>query len=252
MGLIRRHAFWLCLFVLVAGLICASPPETARTRVADGFDMPVGKPDADGYYKSRGFRANYHMGEDWNGLEGGNRDLGKPVYATAHGIVVLARDMRMSWGNLIIIRHIFLENGAMKTVDSVYAHLDQIMVREGQQVVRGQQVGTIGTAHGMYAAHLHFEIRKNLNIGFNQRGNPRDLSSYYVPTIFINAHRKLPGAGRSAQVVINTFALDGRAPAADDAARQKKIRDATMPTPAPTGNGQKPFRVNRFDDLLSF
>jgi hypothetical protein len=26
------------------------------------------------------------MGEDWNGLEGGNKDLGKPVYSTANGI----------------------------------------------------------------------------------------------------------------------------------------------------------------------
>ena len=48
------------------------------------------------------------MGEDWNGLEGGNKDLGKPVYAAANGLVVLARDMRMGWGNLIIVRHIFL------------------------------------------------------------------------------------------------------------------------------------------------
>ena len=76
-----------------------------RTRLADGFDQPVGKPDAEGYYISRGFRARYHMGEDWNGLEGGNSDLGKPVYATASGVVVLARNMRMSWGNLVIIRH---------------------------------------------------------------------------------------------------------------------------------------------------
>ena len=49
----------------------------------------------------------------------------EPVYATANGVVVLARNMRMGWGNLVIIRHIFLEEKQMKTVDSVYAHLDR-------------------------------------------------------------------------------------------------------------------------------
>ena len=49
----------------------------------------------------------------------------------------------------------------MRTADSVYAHLDRILVREGKQIVRGQQIGTIGTNRGMYTAHLHFEVRKN-------------------------------------------------------------------------------------------
>ena len=90
----------------------------------------------------------------------GNKDLGKPHYATANGIVVLARDMRMGWGNLIIIRHIFLEDRQMRTADSAYAHLDRILVREGQQIVRGQQIGSIGTNRGMYTAHLHFRGAK--------------------------------------------------------------------------------------------
>ena len=160
MRLLRKYAFWIFLFCLVTALVSAPSPDTVRTRLADGFDQPVGKPDGVGYYTSRGFRPRYHMGEDWNGLEGGNKDLGKPVYATANGIVVLARDMRMGWGNLIIIRHIFLEDRQMRTADSAYAHLDRILVREGQQIVRGQQIGSIGTNRGMYTAHLHFEVAK--------------------------------------------------------------------------------------------
>ena len=111
-------------------------------------------------------------------------DFGKPVYATANGVVVLARDMRMGWGNLVIIRHIFLEERQMKTADSVYAHLDKILVREGKQIVRGQQIGTIGTNRGMYIAHLHFEIRKNLSIGYNQRAFAKDL----IPTTMSPVH----------------------------------------------------------------
>jgi hypothetical protein len=37
--------------------------ETAFTKLADGFDFPVGIPDGQGYYKARGFRPNGHLGE---------------------------------------------------------------------------------------------------------------------------------------------------------------------------------------------
>ena len=195
------------------------------------------------------------MGEDWNGLEGGNKDLGKPVYSTANGIVVLARDMRMGWGNLVIIRHIFLEDRQMKTVDSVYAHLDKVLVREGKQIVRGQQIGTIGTNRGMYLAHLHFEIRKNLFIGYNQRAFAKDFSNYYVPTSFIAQRRKLHGAGRSALVAVNTFNLQEKsAPPLDAPPPMAKGATGSSPASTPSAGPQKkkePFRVNRFDDLFS-
>jgi murein DD-endopeptidase MepM/ murein hydrolase activator NlpD len=242
----RKTAFWIFLSLFVAALVAAPSPQTARTRLADGFDQPVGKPNAEGYYMSRGFRANYHMGEDWNGLKGGNSDVGAPVYSTAHGYVVMARDVRMGWGNLVIVRHTFLDDKKLRTVDSVYAHLDRIMVREGQQVVRGQQVGTIGTNRGMYTAHLHFEIRKNLFIGFNQRGFGRDLTNYYAPGAFIAPRRKLAGGGRSALVAINTFNMP--------AARPGSLPDPRNINPTHTASEDadkkksSPFRVNRFGD----
>jgi hypothetical protein len=273
MRLLRKYAFWVFLFCLVTALVSAPSPDTARTRLADGFDQPVGKPNAEGYYMSRGFRVRYHMGEDWNGLEGGNSDLGKPVYAAANGIVVLARDMRMGWGNLVIVRHIYLEDRQMKTADSVYAHLDKILVREGKQIVRGQQIGTIGTNRGMYTAHLHFEIRKNLFIGYNQRSFAKDFSNYYVPTSFIAQRRKLYGAGRSALVAVNTFNLEGRgAPPRDEAVLHAQAKgrwdSPSPPSSAPRekkeqferkepfekkeqSQKKEQFRVNRFGDLFS-
>jgi murein DD-endopeptidase MepM/ murein hydrolase activator NlpD len=255
MRFLHKYAFWGLLFCLVTALVSAPSPDTARTRLADGFDQPVGKPDAVGYYMSRGFRPRYHMGEDWNGLEGGNSDLGKPVYSAANGIVVLARDMRMSWGNLVIIRHIFLEDGQMKTVDSVYAHLDKILVREGKQIVRGQQIGTIGTNRGMYTAHLHFEVRKNLYIGYNQRAFGKDYSNYYVPGSFIAQRRKLYGAGRSALVAVNTFSLEAKAALPLEQSRLRaQTKEAQNFRPAPSADPSKKkeqFRVNRFGDLFS-
>ena len=61
--------------------------ETAFTKLADGFDFPLGIPDAQGYYKARGFRSNGHLGEDWDGIRGGDTDLGDPVCSIGAGVV---------------------------------------------------------------------------------------------------------------------------------------------------------------------
>ncbi|MEI6279301.1 MAG: M23 family metallopeptidase [Verrucomicrobiae bacterium] len=233
------------LFCLQAGLVAAPQADQARTRVADGFDQPVGKPEGNGYYRSRGFMS-YHPGEDWNGLAGGNSDLGAPVYAIGNGYVTFARDARMGWGNVVLVRHIFLENGSLATVDSMYAHLNKILVREGQQVTRGQQVGTIGTNRGMYVAHLHFEIRKNLRIGINRSAFPRDLTNYCRPNAFISTHRKLSGGGRSAMVVTNTYNTGKTlAPPTDESTIRKTKKPEPAKSPAVS---KKHFQVNRFED----
>ena len=247
----RRWIFWIALLCPPAALVAAPQPDQVRTLVADGFDEPVGKPDGDGYYTSRGF-LSYHPGEDWNGLKGGNSDLGGPVYAIGNGYVTFARDARMGWGNVVLIRHIYMERGQLQTVDSMYAHLDRILVREGQQITRGQQVGTIGTNHGMYVAHLHFEIRKNLNIGINRSAFKRDLLNYYRPGQFISARRKLPGGGRSAMITINTYTLGTlAAPSANGAADHSSVRTGKeKPDPVkPSAERKSKFRVNRFEDL---
>jgi hypothetical protein len=211
------------------------------TRSADGFDMPVGKPDAVGYYRSRGLIVGRHMGDDWNGNGMGNTDLGAPVYATAHGLCIYARDARMGWGKTVIIRHVFWEGGKWNYVDSFYTHMHQIFVREGQQIRRGQLVGSIGTNRGMYVAHLHFEIRKNLRIGINQGSYRKDLTNYYKPYEFILPRRKLSGGDRRVQVPINTFLLQARV--VDEIGR-----GATRPeTPSPALQ-RGDFRVNRFNE----
>ena len=66
----------------------------------------------------------------------------------------------------VIIRQAFRDDsGRVFMVDSQYGHLDRRLVQKYQLVKRGQQIGTIGTNHGMYLAHLHLEIHKNLAIG---------------------------------------------------------------------------------------
>ncbi|MEM7699052.1 MAG: M23 family metallopeptidase [Verrucomicrobiota bacterium] len=199
-------------FFLVAGLLALSAPKTlaqsyTTARLADGFDYPVGKPDARGYYVYRGYYPGGHLGEDWNGDGGGNTDEGDPVYSIAHGVVVFSQDYKRGWGNVVIVRHAYrAKNGQINYIDSLYGHLKVRLVREGEQVIRGQQLGTIGTGpYRMYTAHLHFEIRKDLRVGMRRDLYSKGYSTYHHPRNFMDAHRRLRYESRMVRVPINTF-----------------------------------------------
>lgn len=197
----------------LAACLCAGFSDRVQaqafttTRLADGFDIPVGKPDGAGYYVYRGFSPYGHLGEDWNGNGGGNTDEGDPVYSIAHGVVVFSEDYRRGWGNVVIVRHAYREtNGQIAFIDSLYGHLKVRSVRVGQQVTRGQLLGTIGCGpYRMYAAHLHFEIRKDLRVGMRRDLYPKTYTTYHHPRNFISTRRRLRLEDRLVRVPINTF-----------------------------------------------
>lgn len=198
--------------LLLAANASAQSGSTIRVRLADGFDFPVGKPDADGYYKARGYWPNGHLGEDWNGRGGGDSDSGAPIYAMGRGVVIFTQNIGVGWGNCILVRHIFREaDGKLAMVDSLYAHLLERKAKLHELVEKGQLVGTMGGNNGMYPVHLHFEVRKNLHIGMNRSQFARDSSNYYSPTTFINARRVLASSTQKYDVPVNNFAPYGRA-----------------------------------------
>jgi murein DD-endopeptidase MepM/ murein hydrolase activator NlpD len=168
----------------------ARPPVRTFLPQTDGFDFPVGPPDAKKYYNAQGFGENLHLGDDWNGVGGGNTDFGDPVFAIAAGKVKFAQDNGAGWGNVMLIQHNIASDSQPQFVESLYAHLDTMIVPAGSIVRRGQQIGTIGDAHGAYAAHLHFEIRSDtlLPVG---GGYSEDVSGFLDPTLFIQTHRPL-------------------------------------------------------------
>lgn len=180
-----------------------------KINLADGFDFPVGKPNADGYYKARGLRLRspQHFGEDWNGRAGGDKDLGDPVYAIADGIVTYAHNVHVGWGNVVLTRHAYRDpaNGQIKYCDTLNGHLDTILVKNGQIIKKGQQIGTIGNNFGMYPAHLHFELRLNINIGMLRDSVPSDTVNWADPTEFINKYRKLYREWRPVPVPTGTY-----------------------------------------------
>ncbi len=164
----------------------------------DGFDFPCGAPDGEGYYVAAGLAEQpyydrfsaWHTGEDWNASRPprGDVDLGDPIYAVAHGRVTAADHYVPSWGNVVLVEH-QLPDGSM--VWSQYAHCQEMAVSAGDEVRRGDKLGTIGKGAGdRWPAHLHFEIRKQ-ELAPNAWGWSRQqvLERYYHPSEFIRAHR---------------------------------------------------------------
>ena len=125
-----------------------SPFELASLPVATRFDFPLGSEHGALAYNAHRFTENHHLGDDLNGIGGENSDLGDPIYAVADGRVLLARDGGPGWGNVIIVLHAIEENGARRYVESYYGHCGKILVAAGNDVRRGQQIATVGTANG--------------------------------------------------------------------------------------------------------
>lgn len=94
--------------------------------------------------------ANFNDNGSAKGLDIGGT-LGQPVTAAAAGKVVHTGSTLRGYGKLIIIKH-------NKSYFSVYAHNNQVLVREGQSVVKGQRVGEMGSSDAD-RVKLHFEIR---------------------------------------------------------------------------------------------
>lgn len=206
-----NRLFQIIILVALASWLAAPDLEAraVRMHLADGFDFPVGKPDAAGYYKSRGLRlrAPRHFGEDWNGRGGGDTDLGDPVYSIGEGIVTFAYDVRGGWGNVVLVRYGYRDSadGKVKFIDALYGHLQRVMTKTGDKVKRGQQIGTIGNNRGMYSAHLHFEIRYNIHIGMGRNSIPPTTEHWADPTQFINKHRRLNREWRQVTVPTGTY-----------------------------------------------
>lgn len=89
--------------------------------------------------------------------------VGTPVYAAEDGTVnwVQAWDGKtktgnQSYGNLVRIQHAAYKG---KKLETYYAHLSKVCVKNGEKVKEGQLIGYSGQTGNCYGAHLHFEVR---------------------------------------------------------------------------------------------
>lgn len=87
----------------------------------------------------------FHEGLDFAASTGTN------VFATADGKVSMAQ-RAAGYGNCIDIDHGY-------NYLSRYAHLSEILVKEGEEVKRGQLIGKVGSTGKSTGSHLHYEVR---------------------------------------------------------------------------------------------
>lgn len=112
---------------------------------------------------------NPHRGVDlapWAG------STGRPILSVLDGIVVEERHDHRAWGNYVVTKSALPRavqaadlRGSVRTVRAgepfylLYAHMDTVTVRRGQNVAAGQQLGTIGDTGFSLGPHLHLEMR---------------------------------------------------------------------------------------------
>ena len=106
------------------------------------------------YYNYWG-QFNWGYGPRWGRMHRGidlGLNTGDTIRAVFNGIVRYAQFNKGGFGNCVVIRHF---NG----LETLYAHLDKILVTSGQLVFSSDVIGLGGTTGRSNGPHLHFEIR---------------------------------------------------------------------------------------------
>jgi len=87
----------------------------------------------------------FHNGIDFSAPEG------TKIQATGDGIVKKVEKKSTGYGLNIKIDHGY-------GYETLYAHLNEILVKEGQKVKKGEVIGLIGDTGSSTAPHLHYEV----------------------------------------------------------------------------------------------
>ncbi|MFW6389054.1 MAG: peptidoglycan DD-metalloendopeptidase family protein [Marinilabiliaceae bacterium] len=118
-------------------------------RTASGYGERI-----DPIYKVKKF----HEGMDFSA------PIGTEIYATGDGVVKRAKKSHGGYGNHIEVDHDF-------GYTTIYAHMHEFNVKQGDSVKRGDVIGTVGNTGKSTGPHLHYEVRV--------KNRPVDPAHYY-------------------------------------------------------------------------
>jgi lipoprotein NlpD len=141
------------------------PEVKAETKPEIKPDTPRGDGEVDWGWPTAGkVIANFNDGTNKGVVIAGK--LGQPVNASAAGRVIFSGTGIRGLGKLVVIRH-------NSNYLSVYAHNNTLLVKEGQNVGKGQKIAEMGNSDADQVK-LHFEIRR--------QGKPVDPLKLLPPT----------------------------------------------------------------------
>ncbi len=90
----------------------------------------------------------FHWGNDFTA------PVGTDIYSTGKGKVIVAKESRSGYGYHVIVDHGY-------GYQTLYAHMSKILVKKGQEINRGENLGLVGNTGLASAPHLHYEVLKN-------------------------------------------------------------------------------------------
>jgi murein DD-endopeptidase MepM/ murein hydrolase activator NlpD len=150
---------------------------------------PVSPADPFWLTSSYGYRADpFNGARDWHpGIDISGR-TGTDIHASGGGTVVQAGYCAYGYGKQVLIDHGY-------GYTTRYAHLDEILVKRGETVQRGEVIGKMGNTGRSTGTHLHYEVHRN-----GQTVNPmyffyEDLSATEYTQLAARAHAPEPFAG---------------------------------------------------------
>jgi murein DD-endopeptidase MepM/ murein hydrolase activator NlpD len=139
---IKRLSIAVLIAMSIALLFVGGSVANAEDNTNEGWLWPTQGDLSDAF----GTRDGKHYGIDIAAGEG------TPVSAVHNGKVIKSY-YSSTYGNVIFIRG---EDG----YETIYAHLNNRLVNEGESVNRGKIIGSVGNTGRSYGAHLHFEVHK--------------------------------------------------------------------------------------------
>jgi murein DD-endopeptidase MepM/ murein hydrolase activator NlpD len=133
-----------------------SSPHEPSSRAGENAPPPAAHAGGAFLWPVRG-RILAVYGSRTDGTHNDGINIGAPkgtaVQAADAGIVAYTGNELRGYGNLILVKH---ANGWI----SAYAHCDQLLVKRGEKVARGQVIARVGSSGNVSEPQLHFELRR--------------------------------------------------------------------------------------------
>ncbi len=187
-------------------LVQTAMPTSLASTTTLFLARPIAVPNNDQVDPSYRFGSSQNKKRDpHHGVEFLNPQ-GTPVLAAADGVVVIAGDDKKTlyspyynyYGNLVVIQHDLPSTISQdfpnfpQPIYTLYAHLSEILVKAGDQVKQGQEIGKVGMTGGATGSHLHFEVR----LGENTYAASRNPELWLAPGLGDSGQPRGALAGR--------------------------------------------------------